>query len=115
VSDSDCGILIQKKFRYRKTDDIASTNHHCPLSLYIHTCSLQHLDDTFRCTWKDAVLLLPEGCDIQWMETVNILLLSDSSNDLVFADMFRKRKLHKDSVYRIICIEFFDKAEKLCL
>ena len=49
------------------------------------------------------------------METVNILLLGYGRNDLIFADMFRKRKLYKDSVYRIIRIQLLDKTEEFCL
>ena len=108
-------VLVEEELRYRKAYDVASAYYHGTLALDLDSSHLEHLDYTLRCAWQGAFLLLPEGRDIERMESVNILLLGYRCDDLVLADVFRKRKLHEDAVYRIVSVKFLYDAEELSL
>ena len=83
VRNSHCSILIKEEFCYRKAYDIASAYDYGTLALDFYSCHLEHLDYALRCAWQSAFLLLPESCDIERMESVNILLLGYRRDDLI--------------------------------
>ena len=49
------------------------------------------------------------------METVHILFLRNRSDDLVLADMFRKRKLYQNTINAVVGIQFLYESEKFRL
>ena len=115
MRNGHCCVLIEKKFRNRQTDYIASADDNSTLTLNLHTSGFKHLDDSFWSARKHTFLLLPQRSHIQRMEAIHILFLCNSCYHLVLADMLWQRKLHKDSVYRIVRIKICYEVQQFSL
>ena len=115
MADGDSGIAVKQELGNRKSDNLAAADHDCPLSLDFHACLIQHSDNAFRGARHGARLLLPEGCDIERMEAVNVLVLGNRGNDLVLGNMVRQRQLDENAVHAVIGIETGDEIKEFSL
>ena len=100
------GISVEKEFRHRQSDNLASSDDHSPLSLDFHAGFFQHPDDAFRRARYGARLFHPERRHVERVEAVHVLVFRNGGNDFVFVNVFRQRQLNEDSVHSVIRIQF---------
>ena len=117
MANSDRAIarisFLHHQGSHRLAHDITASQHYAMFAASRDLVTSQQFQNTGRSRRHEPREADRHTADVDRMETVHILTVVDRFDDLLFRDMFRKRKLHDEAVHIRIVVQFVHLVKKL--
>ncbi len=111
-SDSRIAILLlHHELGHRFAHNVRATQNDALLTAGLDVVAFQQRNDAQRRSRDEARQANSHTTHIDGMETVYILAIVDSFDDLLFVDMLGQRKLHDKAINIIVLIELIDTSQ----
>ncbi len=98
VADSHGGIRVEQQQSHRLAHDIAAADDHGVTSGDWNIVAAQHFQDAHRRAGARSRDVFDERADVQGMETVDIFVRLEGTQDTVFIHLRRQRGLDQDAI-----------------
>ena len=113
MADRHGGALVQQQQRHGLADDIAAPHHYRVFSGDRNLVTPQHFHDPRRRAGPRRRNVRHQTPDIHGMKPIHVFVGLHAHQNAALVHLFRKRRLHQNSVDLIPLVQAFDDSQQL--
>lgn len=118
VANRDRGVaiaLLHHQRGHRLADDVAASENDTLLARSLDIVTVQKGHDAQRSGRDEARQSDVHATDVDGVETVHVLAVVDSHDDLLLVDMLRQRQLNDEAIDILVFVEAVNTSQQLFL